>query len=556
MTRADTKNLAALAVLALVLASSAWGMLRFAHTTRGAAMSQKMKTVCVGRFLIDMPQDATVWLGQARIGGFDLGSSLESDEVFNRNVAAREAALGAQVNELGKRSLEAVREYRRSGYSGKVFVFGRWKTSWMEGERRVDAEGVAVEGYLHGSGTTFSFSSSTADPKQADRMLKLFDQVAAREDGEVPAAPGFCIGHGFIGGTLDATQREFVTMFGRLAEHPDVGIAFSSTVGVAAGPGLLKRSAQAMTHYPFLRPAVKILREGARTINGLAGEELAAKVTEKSFTTSFTFDWEARGRHMDVQAPLLTLELQTGLPRPGGKPVQSSLSEEVVSELWDQILPSIRLRAATATKAAVAPPPAARLGTVAMAGEACPASGWWQCSEGGNGVGVLGGRHQFLRKGQRLPQALLLPPPKLWEKVRGLQPSYEAGAPTAWKLVDRRQSPRRAGTVALAQAVRSTDADPVADVAAPGTVARTGEPCPASGWWRCEDAQALDGTRWFAAGSLLPAATFNMPAGWFGKSGSSTPVIQRRSSWQLVRLGPAPAGAEAAKNAEREGTPA
>jgi hypothetical protein len=313
-----------------------------------------------------------------------------------------------------------------------------------------------------------------------------------------------------------------------------------------------------MTNYPFLRPAVKILREGARTINGLAGEELAAKVTEKSFTTSFTFDWESRGRHMDVQAPLLTLELQTGLPRPGGKPVQSSLPEDVVSELWEQILPSIRLRAATATKEPVAQPPSVKLGTVAMAGEMCPASGWWQCSEGGNGVGVLGGRRQFLRKGQRLPQALLLPQPKLWEKVRGLQPSYEAGAPTAWKLVDKRHAPRGVGSGPLAQAVVPADANPGAGAAPLGTLARTGEPCPASGWWRCEDAQALDGTRWFANGSLMPAATFNMPAGWFGKSAAGPSVIQRRSSWQLVRHGAAPVGmaAEPVSKPVPEGSPA
>jgi hypothetical protein len=558
MTRPEMKKFYSLAVLALALASSAWGTLHFADTTRDATMTRKMKTVCVGRFLIDMPQESTVWLGQARVGGFDLANSRQTDDAFKASTSAREAELGAQVNELGKPSLEAVREYRRNGYSGKVFVFGRWRTSWMEGDRRVHAEGVAVEGYLHGNGATFSFSSSTADPKQADRMLKLFEQVSVRDEAEAPASPGLCIGNGFIREPLDAEQREFVTLFAKMHEHPDVGIAFSTTVGAAAGPGLLKRSEQAMTNYPFLRPAVKILREGARTINGVPGEEIAAKVTEKSFTTSFTFDWEVRGKHMDVHAPLLTLELQTGLARPGGKPLQSSLAEEAVAELWDRMVQSIRLRPATAATETIVQPPTVKLGTAVMAGEACPVAGWWQCNEGGDGVGVLGGKRQFLRKGQRLPQALLLPQPKLWEKVRGLQPSYEAGAPTAWKLVDKRVAPRNHGTVPLAEAAPGAELDTWAGAAALGTCARTGEPCPASGWWRCDDAQALDGTRWFGQGSLLPVATFSMPASWFGKNTGGPTVIQRRSSWQLVRhaAAPDPRSAEASRCPVPEGSPA
>jgi hypothetical protein len=73
-----------------------------------------------------------------------------------------------------------------------------------------------------------------------------------------------------------------------------------------------------------------------------------------------------------------------------------------------------------------------------------------------------------------------------------------------------------------------------------GTHVRTGETCPASGWWRCEEAHALDGTRWFARGSMLPVATFQVPAGVFAKA-DGPEVIQRRSLWQLVRRVEAPA---------------
>ena len=175
--------------LALVLVSSAAGMRSALGPMKGATMTRKMKTVCVGRFLIDIPQEASVSLGRARVAGFDLGSTHEDLDAFRAAVAAREAELRGQVNELGNPSLESVREYQRNGYSGKILVFGRWRTSWIEGERRVRAEGVAIEGYLHGESTTFSFSSSTADPAQASQMARLFDQVSARDEGRFRRRP-------------------------------------------------------------------------------------------------------------------------------------------------------------------------------------------------------------------------------------------------------------------------------------------------------------------------------------------------------------------------------
>lgn len=121
---------------------------------------------------------------------------------------------------------------------------------------------------------------------------------------------------------------------------------------------------------------------------------------------------------------------------------------------WDKIASSIRVRPTGPAAAASAPAPVAGspLGTQATAGEPCPESGWWTCADAGAGVRVYGGALQYLRKGQRVPQALLLPPQTLWEKVRGLQPSFERNALPVWKLTDRRSRVRAALAVALDQA--------------------------------------------------------------------------------------------------------
>jgi hypothetical protein len=149
-----------------------------------------------------------------------------------------------------------------------------------------------------------------------------------------------------------------------------------------------------------------------------------------------------------------------------------------------------------------------------------------------------------------MPQALLLPPQTLWEKVRGLQPSYEAKDQTAWKLVDKRNRKRVPPPLPLAQATPAAAAGVATSGTGPGIMegqrvpvgsfAATGIPCPASGWWQCEDPRALDGTRWFAQGSLLPSATFAVPPGAFGRSSNAARSIERRGAWRLVRLADGP----------------
>lgn len=55
----------------------------------------------------------------------------------------------------------------------------------------------------------------------------------------------------------------------------------------------------------------------------------------------------------DPLRPFLTLNMETGTnPRPGGKPVDSSLHENAVVALWDSISSSIRLRRVSARSCA------------------------------------------------------------------------------------------------------------------------------------------------------------------------------------------------------------
>ena len=159
----------------------------------------------------------------------------------------------------------------------------------------------------------------------------------------------------------------------------------------------------------------------------------------------------------------------------------------------------------------------------------------------------MGGRRQYIKQGERMPQALLLSRPTLWERLRGLQPSFESQVPTSWQLVDKRARKRVPNAVPLAKPTLGTGILGMADFRqthgqdiSTGSFVTTGFPCPASGWWRCEDSHALDGTRWFAQGSLLPPATFAVSPSVFGHSDNAPKSIQRRAAWRLVRIAQAP----------------
>jgi hypothetical protein len=509
-------------------------------------MTEKMRTLCVGRYLVDVPEHADVSLSGEMISGFTIDTVEESESAFQARMSAREAeikARGADGNSNGEGGMVEARDLQTIGLLGRSFIYGRSRGYLMAGDRRIDMESVSVEAHAHIGGLSFSLAATGTEEASAREAEALLARLRVRGEDEIPTVPGFCIWRGVFVEPLPEHKNEHIVFHLGLPGHPDMGLALSSIAGGNTDDGLLARVAATDAESSadeMLR--VTKLRSGKRDINGIAGEEVLERVRELNFTTGYGFMWEAPGVSDDLSQPYLLLNMETGTnPRPGGKPVDSSLHEDAVLALWDSILSSIRLR-----KSDQPPPgdprpepPGPRLGALATAGEVCPHSGWWKCREGGPGVDVQGGSVQWIRKGDRMPQALLLPRQTLWQKLRGLQPSIEPSQLTTWKLVDKRLRPRTPTLVALAPpgpvnatADTPSDAGPTVVV---GANVRTGEVCPASGWWRCGETHALDGTRWFPRGSTMPAATFQVPAGMFGRS-AGPEVIQRRSTWQLMRI--------------------
>jgi hypothetical protein len=531
-----------------------------------ARMTKEMKTVCIGRFMIDMPEETRLELTQPRIDGFDISSFDEPEADFQTRLAQREARLRAAPDRLGgNKNLETAMDVKtENGVVGKIFVHSR---NVAEGTRarglaleRYRDEGVAIEALVHGHGMSFDLSASDYDPDLIENLGKLVAKLVPNPSNKAPKEPGFCLYRAWFRDPLTADQGEEIMMHAHLPSHPD--IRFLAILAAGAKPAtqtLLERSAITEAALaPDEKKRVSRLRAERRTIGGITGDELVRRVVEQNDSIGYTFWWEVDGTEDNVFVPHVLFQMDTGESDNG--PVPSSLSQEAVTALWDRIASSIRLRPTENPKPVAVEPAQTPLGTYAWAGERCPQSGWWACSDGGKGIGVLGGQRQYIRKGERMPQALLLPPQTLWEKLRGMQPSFESTTQTSWKLVDKRNRKRVPSPLPLAQATPVAAADISGAGIGPrimeeqrvsvGSFAATGIPCPASGWWRCEDPRALDGTRWFARGSLLPLATFALPPGAFGRSANAARSIERRGAWRLVRIADSPREAGGSKNAE------
>lgn len=314
-----------------------------------ARITKTMKTVCIGRFTIDMPVQAQVKLGQARINGFNIAAFEETTEQFQRRLANREAQIRAKPDRLGgNKNLESVREIETDlGVFGRIFIHSRTATEGTAAKglelERYRYEGVAVEALVHAEGISIDLAADDYYPDRIQNLTKLVAQLVPNPENKVPAAPGFCIDRAYFREPLTADQHEQITMFAGLPSHPDVDFVMSLAAGLQPDEqGLLERSAAAEERMSMeARMRVSKLRAAPREIAGVPGEELVELFVEENDARVHSFWWEANGTEDNVLIPHFVFKMNTGTSNNG--PVQSSLSDGAALGLWDKITSSIRV---------------------------------------------------------------------------------------------------------------------------------------------------------------------------------------------------------------------
>jgi len=427
------------------------------HTT-SEAMTQEKMTICVGRFLIDLPKGAKVIFAATRVAGVTISMEEGSSDMgLKTAIAEREQELNQQTNEYGQRSLEKKNEVDAVNFKTTLIYYGREKPMKpiVYGEQVFGGvERLNVEAFGLYADRLYRFKGEhLASPLTENNVAELAMQFESREQETIPAEAGFCTDSGFIHDPIAPGDVESIAMFASLRGYPDLSIRLDISVnGKKIHESLLSRAANNGIRREFISRFTN-LRKQARVVNGIAGEEFGEHVKEFNGTSAHMFTWASMGKLKDVTAPKITLELQTGIGRPGA-PVNASLSDDAVIALWDSIASSIRLRPTSpAAKISQAPSPqSAPLGQLAASGQSCPHTGYWACNEAGE---VEGGQRQFFKEGAAIPMAILRGTPSLWQRLNGTAPLHRVS--TVWKLVGFAPQASHADEPSHAGASRGTD---------------------------------------------------------------------------------------------------
>ncbi|WP_343732637.1 T6SS immunity protein Tli4 family protein [Duganella sp.] len=302
----------------------------------------KMKTMCIGRFLIDVPENAIVSYRGASFSGWDISSWLETDEKFFNRITQEEIKLKTEKNERGGVTLEQVHEVKNERLQGRIFVFGRkWLESFPRGVRK-ESQVVEIRAFARSENITYRFYAEFRDDTDVQELERIIGQLRRRGIDEIPTQAGFCFENAFLTEPLDVNDAEYTSMFVGLKEHPDLAIALSTLAGIALQKPFLQREAENTVKNEY-RSRFHTLREGPRTLAGVPGGEVMDRVDEPNGSVLHDFMWESLNTTDNVYRPLLTLELSTGHGQPG-RPVNSSLSDVEVLALWEKMSASLRVR--------------------------------------------------------------------------------------------------------------------------------------------------------------------------------------------------------------------
>lgn len=407
------------------------------------------KTVCFGRFVMEVPATATVvwgppldpkiWIDKGAAGQLDQEVAKREDALKNEPRFPRTKGLSLYEETVpgvlpGQKIVVSQESFGASTSEG-VSKRLRFESFHRIGEHLARMHAVSLRDAGAGPGMSVEATLATLN---ADAKRLRF-----REESEAPAELGVCLENGFLAEDASALAAEYSghTQIGvRLKEFPDVH--FSIHVGPANSSdpesNSLVRSHERQKEsiareHPEYWAQIEWLRKGERKIREWhTGYEILARLPAEGETRSH-HDFQAKftGVPKSALRPYADIRLQTGVADNVPGQLRPSLDDSEAMALWNVLTESIRVRHGTAPAAvSQAAPERLPLGQLVATGGVCPQSGLWQCAEVQE---VEGGRRRHFSLGEALPEVAVLGEPSVWQKITGERPRYKVA--TVWQLI-------------------------------------------------------------------------------------------------------------------------
>lgn len=292
------------------------------------------RTECFGRYIIEVPVTAEI------IG---YGNKYISSEITLKKLTIPEfnEAIKKRQNELNTPQEKDDQKIKKI-----EFADSKTKRLLMSYANVFGGDNYEIDTFNYvAPNFAFVTQAKAMSGNYIDTILKKYmdymNSVKYRSGKSISHSPGFCFQNGIVVNDGSKPQYELVTLAFELKDHPDVHIVVESEVLFSHTDSLLERTGKADLLSLF--DGVTTVRKGARSVNGMAGEEVLSRYTSDEGGKAHKFRWETMGALSDPLKPDIYVDFQTGF-KPGGGSVNSSLSNKDAIALFDQIVNSVRIR--------------------------------------------------------------------------------------------------------------------------------------------------------------------------------------------------------------------
>ncbi|WP_061538770.1 T6SS immunity protein Tli4 family protein [Collimonas fungivorans] len=294
------------------------------------------KLLCFGRYVLEVPQDATLIWGT------------DDFETFSNRAKDLKQIVEAKRNEILAKDKTARINFLGEGPAPNVMWIRSFKS---EGARVFQLEGfqiyhvVGPHIFRWQSGTDESANSTVESITQ--KTIFLASNLRPRTPSDVPKEPGLCLEYGFLRNAPYDNQEYFATGL-LLPALPDVTFSVESNKDASTqgsnGHSLLKQINDRRNELGGSYPKIVTLREGKRTVHGWAGEESLVRRADGTHD----FEWKFIGETGNVAKPAMldvTMYSKVKANRVGAASAASVDDEEALA-LWDKLLNGLKFRVA------------------------------------------------------------------------------------------------------------------------------------------------------------------------------------------------------------------
>lgn len=325
-----------------------------AHDQDYAKMNtMPLSTYCVGRLLVGLPEKAipswTQEFDKAQVSRLD--HSIQSQQDFWNLVEKRRKELAGLPHETEGSQLSL---YEPVGGTAAVLLF-RDSATFTGGYMMERYLWIGTRGYLLRSGP---WPNSLKD--QIQENSQIFSRLSPIDNRSPPQQRGFCIDGALITGDMErisvspaidavpGMQGVWLTVGTGETTDPQTSSTGSAFDDLSEEQRRIRETASTVPDWvrdPLYPKEFTVLRKRERSLNGIAGQEVAYRKTFNNGKHEYRFRWQIQGA--DIVATKhsgLSLEMGFTDEQDSNKPGIPPPPEDQMYALWDAVLNSVQIR--------------------------------------------------------------------------------------------------------------------------------------------------------------------------------------------------------------------